>query len=213
MRDSPTRRCLRETLHQGAGSSGAPLRGPVATNEPSAEISAKGRDKPVVRNLFEVKQDVFLLEVSYTDTPLQGASISGLPAAKGEPEHLVSGVGGIRLAKKALSGCARRKLKRVKARASEAETGGIQQVGNASAPKQGESFTKTPKRPRSEASIPIETARPPERPRDSSGPGYYKEALTNIKISTFKETYPEDMLTEHDQESILEELGRVLREN
>jgi hypothetical protein len=54
-------------------------------------------------------------------------------------------------------------------------------------------------------------ARPPKKPRDSSGPGYYKEALTNIKIAIFKETYPEDKLTEHDQESILEDLGRVLR--
>jgi hypothetical protein len=35
--------------------------------------------------------------------------------------------------------------------------------------------------------------------------------LTNIKTATFKETYPEDKRTEHDQESILEELGRVLR--
>jgi hypothetical protein len=37
----------------------------------------------------------------------------------------------------------------------------------------------------------------------------YKEALTNIKIVIFKETYPEDKLTE-DQNNILEELGRVL---
>jgi hypothetical protein len=51
-------------------------------------------------------------------------------------------------------------------------------------------------------------ARPPKRPRDPSGPGNYKEALTNIKIAIFTETYPEDKLTEHDQER--EELGRVL---
>jgi hypothetical protein len=35
--------------------------------------------------------------------------------------------------------------------------------------------------------------------------------LTNIKIATFKETYPEDKLIEDKQGSILEELGRVLR--
>jgi hypothetical protein len=58
----------------------------------------------VVRNLPEVKPGTSLLGVSDTDTPLQGASISGIPAAGGEPGHLVSRVGGIRLAKKALSG-------------------------------------------------------------------------------------------------------------
>jgi hypothetical protein len=112
--------------------------------------------------------------------------------------------------KKLLSGCTRWKLKKAKARASEAETGGIQQPANASAPKQGETSTETPKRPRPEGGTPIETARPPKRPKDSSGPGNYKEALTNIKIAIFKVTYPEDKLIEHDQESILVELGRVL---
>jgi hypothetical protein len=34
--------------------------------------------------------------------------------------------------------------------------------------------------------------------------------MTNIKIAIFKETYPEDKLTEHDQDNILKELGRVL---
>jgi hypothetical protein len=86
-------------------------------------MSTKGRDEPVMRNLPEVKPETSLLGVSDTDTPLQGTSISGLPAAGGEPGHLVSGAGGIRLEKKALSGCARRKLKKAKARASEAETG------------------------------------------------------------------------------------------
>jgi hypothetical protein len=41
-------------------------------------------------------------------------------------------------------------------------------------------------------------ARPPERIRDSRGPGTYKEVLTNIKIAIFKEAYPEDKLTEDD---------------
>jgi hypothetical protein len=95
-----------------------------------------------------------------------------------------------------LSGCARRKLKRVKARASEAGTGGIQQQGNAHAPKQGETLTETLTRPRSEGSTPTETARPTKRPRDSSGAGTYKEVLTNIKIAIFKDTYPEDKVTE-----------------
>jgi hypothetical protein len=35
-------------------SSGAPLRGPVATSEPAIEISAKGRDEPTVRSLHQV---------------------------------------------------------------------------------------------------------------------------------------------------------------
>jgi hypothetical protein len=77
--------------------------------------------------------------------------------------------------------CARWKLIKAKARVSEAETGGTQQPGNESTPKHGETSTETPKRPRSEGSTPIEKARSPKSPRDSSGPGYYKEALTNIR--------------------------------
>jgi hypothetical protein len=37
-------------------------------------------------------------------------------------------------------------------------------------------------------------ARDPKRPSDLSGPGTYKEVLTNIKIAIFKESYPEDKL-------------------
>jgi hypothetical protein len=64
---------------------------------------------------------------------------------------------------------------------------------------------------RSEGSTPTETARPQKRPRDFSGAGNCKEALTNTMIAVFKEIYPQDKLTEHDQDSILEELERVLR--
>jgi hypothetical protein len=48
----------------------------------------------------------------------------------------------------------------------------------------------TSKRP--ESSNPTEGVRPRKRPRGSSGPGTYEEALTNIQIATFKENYPED---------------------
>jgi hypothetical protein len=99
-----------------------------------------------------------------------------------------------------LSGCARWKLKKEKARASEAGTWGIQQPGNANAPKQRETSTKTPKRPRSEGST------PQKRPELQKGPGTYKEALTNITIVIFRETYPEDKLNEEDQKYILEGL-------
>jgi hypothetical protein len=47
-RDSPPRRSLREIPQQGAGSSGVPARDPVATSEPAAVTSAKGRDEPMV---------------------------------------------------------------------------------------------------------------------------------------------------------------------
>jgi hypothetical protein len=123
--DSPSRRSLQEILQQGAGSSGAPLSGPAATNEPVVEISARGRDKPMVRHLPEVKPKTPLFGVSSTDIPLQGASTSSKPTVGEGLGHLVSRVGGLRLAKKALSRCARRKLKKAKARASEAETLGI----------------------------------------------------------------------------------------
>jgi hypothetical protein len=36
--------------------------------------------------------------------------------------------------------------------------------------------------------------RAPKRPSDSSGPGTYKDALTNIKTAIFRETYPEEKL-------------------
>jgi hypothetical protein len=44
-RDSPSRRSLRKLPQQGAGSPGAPLRGPAATSEPAVKISAKDRDE------------------------------------------------------------------------------------------------------------------------------------------------------------------------
>jgi hypothetical protein len=43
-RDSRSRGSLQEIPQQGAGSSGAPLSCPVATNEPAIEISTKDRD-------------------------------------------------------------------------------------------------------------------------------------------------------------------------
>jgi hypothetical protein len=102
-----------------------------------------------------------------------------------------------------LSGYARRKLKKASARASEAGNGGIQQPWNVDVPKQGETSTGTLKRPRSESNTPTETARSPKRTRDFSGPGTYKEALTNINIAIFRETYPEDKLMEDNQNCIL----------
>jgi hypothetical protein len=46
----------------------------------------------------------------------------------------------------------------------------------------------------------MERVRPPKRPTDYSGPGTYREELTNIKIAMFKENHPEDKLTEDDQD-------------
>jgi hypothetical protein len=54
-----------------------------------------------------------------------------------------------------------------------------------------------------------ERVRPPKRPRDSRGPGTYKEVPANIKIVTCKETYTKDMMTRDEQDLIPEELGRV----
>jgi hypothetical protein len=109
-RDFPSRRSLQEMLQQGAGSPGAPRSDSVATSGPAVEISAKGRDKLTVRHLPMVKPKMPLLGVSCTDIPLQGASTSSKPTAEERQGHLVSEAGGPRLAKKALSGCARRKL-------------------------------------------------------------------------------------------------------
>jgi hypothetical protein len=145
----------------------------VATSEPDAVTSAKGRDEPMMRNLPEVEPGTSLLGALGIDTTIQGAGSTGIPEVGGDQGSLVPSIGGFRLAKKELSGCARRKLKKAKAKSSEAGTGGIQKPGNVSATKQGETSTKTPKRPRSEGSTPTETSRPPKRPRDCKGPGNY----------------------------------------
>jgi hypothetical protein len=56
---------------QGAGSSGEPLREPVATSEPAVEISAKGRNEPMVQNLPECHLGRYFLEPSdYFDVPM-----------------------------------------------------------------------------------------------------------------------------------------------
>jgi hypothetical protein len=100
-RDSPPRGSLRQMFQQGAGISGEPLRGPVAASEPVVEISAKGKDEPVVQNLPQGKPKTTLMGVSSTDTLLQGASTSNTPAAGGLG-HLVSRVGGPSIAEKIL---------------------------------------------------------------------------------------------------------------
>jgi hypothetical protein len=106
-RDSPPRRSLCEMLQQGAASSGSPSRRPVATSKPVVKISAKDRDEPAVRNLSEVKTKTTLYGVSSTDIPLQGAITSSTPTAGEVLGHIVSVVGGLCLAKKAVSGSAR----------------------------------------------------------------------------------------------------------
>jgi hypothetical protein len=79
-RDSRSRRSLREILQQGAGSYGAPLRDPAATSEPAAEISVKGRDEPVVRNLSKVKPRTPLLRVSSSVYHTYSRRRSGTPS-------------------------------------------------------------------------------------------------------------------------------------
>jgi hypothetical protein len=100
----------------------------------------------MVRNLPEVKPKIPFLGVCSTEIPLQGASTSSKPTVGEGLAYLISKVDGLRLGKKALSGCTRRKLKKAKARASKAGTGGFQQPGNAGAPKHGETSTETLKR-------------------------------------------------------------------
>jgi hypothetical protein len=91
-----------------------------------------------------------------------------------------------------------------KARASQAGPGGTQQPGTIGMPKSGETLTRNTTRPRPEGSTPTKRVRPPKRPRECSGPGTYKEALTNIRIAIFKENHPENTLTENEQDHILE---------
>jgi hypothetical protein len=116
-----------------------------------------------VRNLPEVTSRPPYGE-STVLTPLQGASSSSIPAEGEGLRHLASGVGRLHLAKTKLSGCAEQKLK--KARASQAGTGGTQQLGNGGMPKQGETLTGASKRPRCEGSTPTERVSPLKRTTD-----------------------------------------------
>jgi hypothetical protein len=68
--------------------------------------------------------------VSLTNTPLQGASTSSKPVVEEGQGHLAPQTGELRPAKKALSRSARRKLRKTRAGASEARTGGFQQLGH-----------------------------------------------------------------------------------
>jgi hypothetical protein len=79
-RDSFLRRFLQDILQQGARSSGATSRGAGTISEATVEVSAKGRDEPVMRNLPEVTTRTPLSGVSSTDIQLQGASSYSIPA-------------------------------------------------------------------------------------------------------------------------------------
>jgi hypothetical protein len=61
-KDSPPRRSLQEILQWGVGSLNTPSRGTDATGEPTIEISVKGRDELVVRNLPKVISRTLLSE-------------------------------------------------------------------------------------------------------------------------------------------------------
>jgi hypothetical protein len=131
--DSLPRRSLQEILRQGAQSLGTPSRGSDATSKPAAEISAKSRDEPIVRNLPKVISRAPLSGVSSSDIPLQGASSSSIPAEGEGLRHLASGGGRFHLAKIKLLGSTRQKIK--KARSSQAGTGSNRQPRNAGIPK------------------------------------------------------------------------------
>jgi hypothetical protein len=73
----------------------------------------------MVRNLPEVKPGIPLLGINGTDTPLQG-----IPTVGERLGHLVSGAGGLLLAKKALSTCTRRKLKKGKSKGKRSRNWG-----------------------------------------------------------------------------------------
>jgi hypothetical protein len=96
----PFKEIATRNISAGAGSSGAPVRGPAATNEAAVKISAKGREEPVAGNQSEVKPGTPLLGVSGSNVPLQGASTSSTHTAGDDLVNIVSGVGGLRLARK-----------------------------------------------------------------------------------------------------------------
>jgi hypothetical protein len=128
-------------------SCGIPSRGTGTISKPTFEVSAKGRDEPVSRNLPELTSRTLLLGVCNSDTPMQGASSSSIPAAGEGLRHLASGAGRLHLSTTELFGCARQKL--IRAKASQAETRSTQQLRNVYMAKLEETPTGTSKRPRS----------------------------------------------------------------
>jgi hypothetical protein len=125
----PPRRSLREILQQGAESSGVTARDPLANSEPDAVISAKGRNEPLVRNLPEVELGTSLSGTGGINTSLQEAGSAGIPAAEGDQGRLIPSMGEFRLAKKELSGSARRKLKKSQSQVKRGRNWGFQLPG------------------------------------------------------------------------------------
>jgi hypothetical protein len=63
---------------------------------------------------------------------------------------------------------------------------------------------------RQKLTVPPQKSQTFEKTLESMGPVTYKEDLVDIRIVIFKENYPEDKLTEDEQDLILQELGRLL---
>jgi hypothetical protein len=141
-KDSCPRRSLQEIFRGGPGAL-AHHQVALTQLENPLEISTKGRDEPVVRNLPKVISRTLLSRVNSSDIPLRGASSSSTPA-EGALTHLASGVGRFHLAGPKIYECA--KWKRKKARASQAGTGTTQEPENAGILKQGKISTRTSKK-------------------------------------------------------------------
>jgi hypothetical protein len=138
-----------------------------------------------VRNLPEIEPRTSSSGTGGIDTPLQGAGIS----VAGDRGSLVHSMGEFCLAKKALPGCARRKLNKAKARSGVVGTGGMQHPGNAGLTGQVETLTETPELPTSGGSTPSQTVGPPKTPSVRKGPGDYKEAPTGMRVAIFKDAF------------------------
>jgi hypothetical protein len=102
----------------------------------------------------------------------------------------------------------RRKLKT--AGASQDSTGGIQQLRHVAIPKTEGPHIKTPKWPKSDGSTPTDTVNSSKKPKGFTGPGIYREALTNVRIAILKENYPQDRLSKEDQVLILAKTTGIL---
>jgi hypothetical protein len=70
------RRSIQEILQRWTRSKKTSSRAADATSKPAVEISAKGRDEPVVRNLTMVTSSTLLLGISSSDILLQAVRSS-----------------------------------------------------------------------------------------------------------------------------------------
>jgi hypothetical protein len=78
---------LQEIVQQGAGRSGTSVRCPDSTMEPASKILVEGREEPMVLDQPETPTIINRPAGGGTDVPLQGTSLTSVPAGRGSGQQ------------------------------------------------------------------------------------------------------------------------------